>query len=229
MSAFNNILQYSNSSLICVLSLLDSDYQPVTGLTVKFSIKRGSNYWSNGTNSFSSATEVLNTATEDNGNYYYLLSGSTPETDEIYIIHVEATDTVDGDYADFITRETPPALLDSSNIAADVWDEARSGHVTAGTFGEYVNVSDSAIAEAVWDSLRASHVVSGSFGENVNSNLVKIAGSATVDGSITVQQMFIDFIAALRGAVDRSSNTYSYKNQAGTVVFSYTVSSGGRS
>lgn len=55
-----------------------------------------------------------------------------------------------------------PAAVDvptTGEIADGVWDEARSGHATAGTFGEGVNVASivasalSAIADAVWDEV----------------------------------------------------------------------------
>jgi len=69
----------------------------------------------------------------------------------------------------------------AAQIADAVWDEAASGHVGAGSFGEEVQSHSTsaeitalndptagAIADAVWDEPRAGHVGAGSFGENVN-------------------------------------------------------------
>jgi hypothetical protein len=57
----------------------------------------------------------------------------------------------------------------------DIWDEATSGHSTAGTTGKALTdaggagtpPSAAAIADAVWDEARSGHVASGSFGESV--------------------------------------------------------------
>ena len=69
-----------------------------------------------------------------------------------------------------------PAL---AAIADAVWDEARAGHVGAGSFGEEVQAhalsselpseppTAAANADAVWDEARADHVGAGSFGEGV--------------------------------------------------------------
>lgn len=80
--------------------------------------------------------------------------------------------------------------LTTSAIADAVWDEALSGHSTAGTAGKAlqdVNITAStpaAIADAVWDELRASHTTAGSYGEGVNvltlaTNSVNAAALAT--------------------------------------------------
>ena len=56
-------------------------------------------------------------------------------------------------------------------IADGVWDEALSGHVTAGSAGDYLgDVSDlttaaATIADAVWDEAQSGHVGAGTFGE----------------------------------------------------------------
>ncbi|MEZ5421126.1 MAG: hypothetical protein R2708_27830 [Vicinamibacterales bacterium] len=56
-------------------------------------------------------------------------------------------------------------------IADGVWDEALSGHVTAGSAGAYLgDVVDAAtaaatIADAVWDEAQSGHVTAGTFGE----------------------------------------------------------------
>jgi len=71
--------------------------------------------------------------------------------------------------ADIAALNDPTAAA----IADAVWDEVQTGHVTAGTFGYYLDaqVSGAAnppsaadIADAVWDELQADHVTAGSFG-----------------------------------------------------------------
>mgnify|MGYP003132724007 CR=1 FL=1 len=87
-----------------------------------------------------------------------------------------------------VTRYTVNALengpsgsgASAATIADAVWDEARSGHVTAGSFGEYVLAdvqlwdgttvttpleTSSDIADAVWDETQSTHTTAGSFGE----------------------------------------------------------------
>lgn len=74
----------------------------------------------------------------------------------------------------------------AAKVADAVWDEARSGHVGSGTFGEGVIVNSIAtdavstgalaagvtaeIADAVWDEAKAGHVTAGTFGEGVSVN-----------------------------------------------------------
>lgn len=66
-----------------------------------------------------------------------------------------------------------PAHAHEPGETADaVWDEARAGHVSAGSFGavsEYTGVpptppTPETVADAVWDEARAGHVAPGSFG-----------------------------------------------------------------
>ncbi len=66
-------------------------------------------------------------------------------------------------------------------IADAVWDEAQSGHTTAGTFGKYLDaavsgvstggVSAADIADAVWDEALAGHAGAGSAGAAVSDIL----------------------------------------------------------
>lgn len=66
---------------------------------------------------------------------------------------------------------TPPT---ASEIADAVWDELRSGHVDAGSFGQGVLVedfnstADDAIEDAVWDGPTADHTGVGTFGKLLN-------------------------------------------------------------
>lgn len=73
-----------------------------------------------------------------------------------------------------ITGFNDPA---ASAIADAVWDEARTGHTTAGTFGYYLDsaisgvstggVSAAEIADAVWDETLSGHTTGGSAGERL--------------------------------------------------------------
>jgi hypothetical protein len=67
-----------------------------------------------------------------------------------------------------------------AEIADAVWDEAQSGHTTAGTFGKYLDTEVSGVgggsaptaaevADAVWDEAIAGHLSAGSTGAKLNS------------------------------------------------------------
>lgn len=71
----------------------------------------------------------------------------------------------------------------SAAIADAVWDEAKSGHVGVGSFGEEVQAhalssevsslndpTSASIADAVWDEAKSGHVGVGSFGEEVQAH-----------------------------------------------------------
>jgi len=128
----------------------------------------------------------------------HLLSASVTGTDvannSVIARLVASGATADWDTFDN-TTDSLQALADSggggptaAQIADAVWDEATTGHTTAGTFGEQVKtdidaiLSDTgttipsqisglndptaaAVADAVWDEAQAGHVAAGSFGE----------------------------------------------------------------
>ena len=65
----------------------------------------------------------------------------------------------------------------AAEIADAIWDEARTGHTTAGTFGLYLDAQVSsaaspptvaAIADAVWDEGLGAHLTAGSAGDALN-------------------------------------------------------------
>ena len=79
-----------------------------------------------------------------------------------------------------LTTSPPTAAV----IADAVWDEARSGHVTAGTFGEKVAAElDSASRLAIWNELTTQSFTADSFGElliisdGTNGREVKVTGA----------------------------------------------------
>jgi hypothetical protein len=65
----------------------------------------------------------------------------------------------------------------AATIADAVWDEARTGHTTSGTFGFFLDsavsgvstggVSADTIADAVWDEVLSGHTTSGTSGERM--------------------------------------------------------------
>lgn len=67
----------------------------------------------------------------------------------------------------------------AATIADAVWDEAQSGHTTAGTFGKYLDaqvstigggsLTEAGIADAVWDELLSGHTTTGSSGKLISS------------------------------------------------------------
>ena len=74
---------------------------------------------------------------------------------------------------DSANTTTPPTV---GAIADAVWDEARSGHATAGTFGEKVNAElDPASVTAVQSGLATSAALT-TVGTNVSSILGKLSG-----------------------------------------------------
>jgi hypothetical protein len=85
---------------------------------------------------------------------------------------------------------TAPSAAD---VADAVWDEARTGHTTAGTFGLYLDaqVSTAAggptaaqVADAVLDELLSGHSTSGSLGWYVTS--IKAKTDLITTGAVTV-------------------------------------------
>jgi hypothetical protein len=73
----------------------------------------------------------------------------------------------------------------AAEIADAIWDEARTGHTTAGTFGLYLDAQVSAaaspptaaaIADAVWDEGLGAHLSAGSAGDALND-----AGGSAAD------------------------------------------------
>ncbi|MCP5244870.1 MAG: hypothetical protein H6937_02420 [Burkholderiales bacterium] len=89
-------------------------------------------------------------------------------------------DTVDTCTTNTDMVSSPPT---AASIADAVWDEAQSGHTTAGTFGKYLDSEVSTagggsltaadIADAVWDEAITGHLTAGSTGNALNA-----AGSA---------------------------------------------------
>lgn len=92
-----------------------------------------------------------------------------------------------------ITDNAGGSSLTEAGIADAVWDEARSGHTGAGTFGLYLDAQVSTvgggtltaadIADAVWDEATAGHTTAGSFGEQVKTDIDAILEDTAVIGA----------------------------------------------
>ena len=75
-----------------------------------------------------------------------------------------------------------------------VWDEAQSGHTSAGTFGKYLDAQISAvsgstltvaaIADAVWDESQSGHTSAGTFGKYLDAQVSAVSGSTLTVAAI---------------------------------------------
>ena len=91
-----------------------------------------------------------------------------------------------------------------------------------------VGGSASGIADAVWNEARAGHTTGGTFGEFTNSNLVRIEGNDLID-TLAITTMFENIISHVQGDATVAGNTFTFKKQDGTTTtYSYTTSGSGR-
>ncbi len=81
----------------------------------------------------------------------------------------------------------------TADIADAVWDEALSGHTTAGTAGKQLQdiatgtpPSAAAVADAVWDEAASGHLTSGTFGQAAAGARADTAQSGPSSTSITL-------------------------------------------
>jgi hypothetical protein len=103
--------------------------------------------------------------------------------------------------ADAVT-EIQSGLATSSGLSSvglsaaavdSIWDEAKSGHTTAGTYGFYLDsaisgvstggVSAATIADAVWDEARTGHTSAGTFGFYLDSAISGVSGGGGLDAA----------------------------------------------
>lgn len=116
----------------------------------------------------------------------------------------------------------------ASAIADAVWDEARTGHVTAGTFGNYLDaaisgvstggVSAGDIADAVWDEVRSEHTTTGTFGDAIDMKLSNIVADS--GGPIANTPVSEDFtvVLAARGSTNLAASTVYYVQESEKVM-----------
>ena len=122
-------------------------------------------------------------------------AGALPVWRDLVVLPGNAYDSLIGGsdrlqvHADEMTAGLITAsVLDATagaELADAIWDEAQSGHTTAGTFGRYLDAAVSgaaspptaaAIADAVWDEALSGHLLAGSAGDALND-----AGGAQAD------------------------------------------------
>jgi hypothetical protein len=88
-------------------------------------------------------------------------------------------------------------------VADAVWDEATSGHATAGTTGKALTDAASggsaptaaAVADAVWDESRSGHTTSGTFGKFLDAQVSTVSGGGgggTGDTPVTSATLDVD-------------------------------------
>ena len=154
------------------------------------------------------------------------------------------TDWIDGGRLDLLLDAIPTTPMrgtDGANtttpptaaaIADAIWDEAKVGHVGAGSFGEEVQAhalsseitalndpTAAAIADAVWDEPRADHVGAGSFGEGVvvqtNSDKTGyavgvggIGATAFAAGAINAAATATDFVDEIWAKICEDQGSY---------------------
>jgi hypothetical protein len=105
------------------------------------------------------------------------------------------------------TGTTLPAQISGLSIptaaavADAVWDEAQSGHTTAGTFGKYLDtevsgvgggsLTEAGIADAVWDEARSGHTTAGTFGLYLDAQISGVGGavgSGAISHEVTITE-----------------------------------------
>jgi hypothetical protein len=137
-------------------------FSPVTGATV--TIKRRLN----GTNGSGAGTVTEVSSTDHPGVYLYNPDAAEIASTGSLIITPSATGAAAVSYEALIVTEDPYASAATTAAIADaVWDEARSGHVTAGSFGEGVA------------SVQGN--VTGNVGGNVTGSVGSLAAQAKTD------------------------------------------------
>jgi hypothetical protein len=129
------------------------------------------------------------------------LSGSVGSvTGAVGSVTADVTVGTNNDKAGYSLATAPPT---AAAIADAVWDEARSGHTTAGTFGLYLDaqvstagggsLTEAGIAGAVWDELLYGHFADGSAGLALAT-----ASSGGVDPNILAAAVW-DFLRSSLG------------------------------
>jgi cytochrome c556 len=102
-----------------------------------------------------------------------------------------------------------------------IWDEAQAGHVTAGTFGLYLDsaisgvstggVSAGDIADAVWDEATSGHATAGTFGVGVTDILADT--STTLDDLVDDLESRLGTPSNLGGGATVSANLSDVESQ----------------
>ncbi len=178
---------------IKIVDLAGNPKSGITHLTATIiSGKAGANLVS----SSATLTEITGGAITDG---LYALRFPLSECDTSGDLRIEITQTgviqpVTG-YIPIIPAVT--ATVDNAAVAAAVWDQARSGHQTSGSFGEFLDAQASVIlaaapsaapsaatvAAAVWQLTRSGHQPTGSFGEILDARISAVTGTVIATSS----------------------------------------------
>ncbi len=168
------------------------------------------NYWDTGTPDFDSAVEgSLHTLSHvREGIYEFTLIGGVESIERAYRIHLVVTGDPqvnrNATFSDVIDVAAAPgdATLANQVLILDDTTQLKAEHITiadqndlilsTGDAGPWTTADISAVTLAdtstntdilgkIWDELRADHIVNGSFGEFILADVIRWAGSTTID------------------------------------------------
>ena len=124
---------------------------------------------------------------------------------------------VNVDTVDTVTTNTD--MLTVSAIADGVWDEATSGHTTAGTTGKALSdvltynanfaangidltaTQEADLVDATWDELQSGHTIPGTFGYNLDAQISGISGGGGGTDWSSTERDQIRYRLGIDGAV----------------------------
>jgi hypothetical protein len=165
-SATNNLYRYNAITIVSGTGAGQSGYiHAYDGSTKVASVEPG---WATNPSS-DSVFEIIGTAIAD----IHAINGNS--TYDQYL------GTLVNDYNNgSLSAGVPLTAAAYAGVADSVWDEAQSGHTTAGTFGKYLDDEVSQVgggsaptaaevADAVWDEAIAGHLTAGSTGNKLNA------------------------------------------------------------
>lgn len=115
-----------------------------------------------------------------------------------------------------------------AEIADQVWDEARAGHTTGGSFGEGVASVQGNLTGSVGSlGATAKSDVNAEVVDAVNVDTISELAQGVPPTSPTMRQALMLLYMALRNETNVTSALISFKNNAGTVVYKKTISDDG--
>ena len=130
-------------------------------------------------------------------------------------------DAILADTDELQTDDIPTTLAGLNDISVgDIWDEAQAGHVTAGTFGLYLDqtvstaggggLTTGGIADAVWDEAMTGHTTTGTAGAvyDFASDLVKTDVIEINSVANAASQLALSAGQIITGTVDTVTNTH---------------------
>lgn len=124
---------------------------------------------------------------DETGKYYYEATQSETNFDGLYFI---LDVTAKGSARRFVYAEPmvlPISTISTSSVAAAVWDVARSGHVTSGTFGEGISNIQSSL-DIVTGLLKENSMVDNTTftGSNMTAARIRVFANKTAAQAATI-------------------------------------------